>query len=158
QRIDGNNITTNYVYSDPESLLTDIQYPATTSLNVHFTYDSYGRRSGMTDGTGAQAYSYGNLDELLSVTTTYTGLSAKTISYSYYPNGSRQNMTTPVGTFAYTYDAAGRPASMMNPFSETTSWIYGDNNWLQTQSLANGATATYTYNALGQVTRLLNQT
>ena len=77
QRIDGNNVTTNYVYNDSESLLTDIQYPATTSLNVHFTYDSYGRRSRMSDSTGSQSYSYGNLDELLSVATTYTGLSAK---------------------------------------------------------------------------------
>jgi YD repeat-containing protein len=93
QRIDGNNVTTNYLYDDPESLLTDIQYPATTSLNVHFTYDNYGRRSGMTDGTGSQSYSFGNLDELLSTTTTYTGISAKTISYSYYPNGSRESMT-----------------------------------------------------------------
>lgn len=42
QRIDANNVTTNYVYNDLESLLTDIQYPATTSLNVHFTYDSFG--------------------------------------------------------------------------------------------------------------------
>src|SRR5258705_6228307 len=74
QRIDGNNVTTNYVYNDPESLLTDIQYPATTSLNVHFSYDSYCPRSSMTDTTGSQSYSYGNLNELLSTTTTYTGL------------------------------------------------------------------------------------
>ena len=157
QRIDGNNVTTNYLYNDAESLLTDIQYPATTSLNVHFTYDSYGRRSGMTDSTGSQSYSYGNLDELLSNTTTYTGLSAKTISYSYYPNGSRHSMTTPVGAFDYSYDAAGRPASMTNPFSETTSWSYQNNNWLQAQTLQNGAVATYTYSAMGQLTRLLNQ-
>ncbi|HEX6716318.1 MAG TPA: Ig-like domain-containing protein [Pyrinomonadaceae bacterium] len=157
QRIDGNNVTTNYIYNDPESLLTDIQYPATTSLNVHFTYDSFGRRSGMTDGTGTHTYSYGNLDELLSVTTTYTGLSAKTISYSYYPNGSRQSMTTPAGSFDYSYDAAGRPTSMTNPFSETTSWAYQNNDWLQTQTLQNGAVANYSYNSMGQVTRLLNQ-
>jgi RHS repeat-associated protein len=157
QRIDGNNVTTNYVYNDSESLLTDIQYPATTSQNVHFSYDNYGRRSGMTDGTGSQSYTYGNLDEMLSATTTYTGLSAQAISYSYHPNGSRASMTTPAGTFSYSYDAAGRPASITNPFSETTSWTYQNNNWLQTQTLANGATATYTYNALGQITRLLNE-
>lgn len=46
---------------------------------------------------------------------------------------------------------------MTNAFGETTSWSYQNNNWLQTESLDNGATATYTYNALGQVTRLLNQ-
>jgi len=44
-----------------------------------------------------------------------------------------------------------------NPASETTSWAYQDNNWLQTQTLANGAASTYTRNALGQVTELLNQ-
>lgn len=37
QRVDGNGVTTNYVYNDSESLLTDIQYPASTSLNVQFT-------------------------------------------------------------------------------------------------------------------------
>lgn len=157
QRIDGNSVVTNYLYTDSESLLTDIQYPATTSLNVHFGYDGYGRRSSMSDGTGSESYSYGNLDELLSASTTYTGLSAKTISYQYYPNGSRQSMTTPAGTFAYSYDAVGRPASMTNPFSETTSWAYQNNNWLATQTLANGALATFTHNALGQVTELLNQ-
>jgi YD repeat-containing protein len=85
----------------------------------------------MTDGTGSQSYSYGNLDELLSAMTTYTGLSTKTISYFYYPNGSRQSMTTPAGSFSYSYDAAGRPASMTNPFSETTSWASLNNNWLR---------------------------
>jgi RHS repeat-associated protein len=157
QRIDGNNVTTNYIYNDPESLLTDIQYLATPSLNVHFTYDSYRRLSGMTDSTGSHSYVYGNVDELLSATTTYTGIAGKTISYFYYPDGSRESMTTPAGTFDYTYDAAGRPASMTNPFSESTSWSYLNNNWLQIQTLANGVTGAYTYNALGQVTRLLNQ-
>ena len=157
QRIDGNNVTTNYVYDDSESLLTDIQYPATTGLNVHFGYDSFGRRSSMTDSTGSQSYSHGNLDELLSATTTYTGLSAKTISDHYYPDDSRQTMTTPAGNFSYSYDAGGRPVSMTNPFSETTSWSYEDNNWLATQTLANGAVSTYTHNPLGQVTEMLNQ-
>lgn len=157
QRVDGNSVTTNYVYSDAESLLTNIQYPATISLNVSFTYDSYGRRSAMTDSTGSQSYTYGNLNELLSVTTTYTGLSAKTISYTYYPNRSRESMTTPAGTFNYSYDAASRPASITNPFSETTSWAYQADNWLQTQTLHNGATADYTHNPMGQRTQLLNQ-
>lgn len=157
QRVDGNNVTTNYIYNDAESFLTDIQYPATTNLNVHFTYDSFGRRSGMTDSTGSHSYSYGNLDELLSMTTTYTGLAAKTVSYSFYLNGSRESMTTPAGTFNYSYDAAGRPTSMTNPFNETTSWAYQNNDWLQTQSLHNGVITSYTHNALGRVTRVFNQ-
>jgi len=63
-------------------------------------------------------------------------------------------MTTPAGTFSYSYDTVGRPASMTNPFSETTNWTYQNNNRLSTQTLANGAVATYTHNALGQVTEL----
>jgi RHS repeat-associated protein len=157
QRIDGNSVTTNYIYNDVESLLTDIQYPATTSLNVHFTYDSFGRSSGMTDSTGSKGYSYGNRDELLSLTTTYTGLAAKSISFSYYLNGSRESMTTPAGAFNYNYDAAGRPTSLTNPFSETTTWSYQNNDTLQTQTLNNGVTTAYTDNALGQITRVLNQ-
>lgn len=66
-------------------------------------------------------------------------------------------MTTPAGAFSYNYDAAGRPSSMTNPFNETTSWAYLDNDWPQTQMIANGATSTFTYNGLGQMTRLLNQ-
>ena len=51
-------------------------------------------------------------DELLSQTTTYTGLAAQTITYAYHPDGSRQTMTTPAGIFSYGYDAAGRATSL----------------------------------------------
>lgn len=66
-------------------------------------------------------------------------------------------MTTPVGTFSYLYDGKGRPTSMTNPYSETTSWTYQNNNWLSSQVAANGHSAIYTYNALGQLTDLLNR-
>ncbi|MGI9106914.1 MAG: hypothetical protein ACR2G4_11770, partial [Pyrinomonadaceae bacterium] len=157
QRIDGNNVTTNYLYNDAESLLTDIQYPATPALNVHLGYDGYGRRTSMTDGTGSHSYVYGNANELQSATTTYNGLPAQTISYSYYPDASRQSMTTPVGGFAYYYDGAGRALSLTNPYSEVSSWTYFDNNWLRAQTLGNGTTTTYGYNAAGQLTGLLNE-
>jgi len=94
QRIDGNNTTTNYLYNDAESLLTDIQYPATPALNVHFGYDSYGRRNSMTDGVGSHAYGYNNADALTGTTTTYTSLPAQAISYAYYPDGSRSISST----------------------------------------------------------------
>ena len=59
--------------------------------------------------------------------------------------------------FTYGYDGAGRMTGLTNPFSETTGWAYFDNNSLQTQTLSNGATTNYTYNAQGQLARLLNQ-
>lgn len=158
QRIDGNNVTTNYLYNDAENLLTDIQYPATPSLNVHFGYDSYGRRTSMTDSAGSHTYAYGDADELQNTTTNYTGLPSQIISYAYYPNGSRQSMTTPAGTFYYNYDGAGRQTGILNPFGESSAWTYFNNNWLKTQTLGNGAQTTYTYNTLGQMIDLVNKT
>lgn len=157
-RVDGNSVTTNYVYNDDEDKLTEIQYPATPSLNVEYTYDAYGRQDSMTDPTGVTTYVYGDLDEMLSKTTTFTGLSAKVISYGYYADGSRSSMTTPAGSFAYSYDGAGRMTSLTNPFSETSSWTYLNNDWLLTQTLGNGTVATYSYNALGQLLGLENRT
>lgn len=156
RRIDGNGVTTNYSYDDPENLLTDIQYPATPGLNVYFGYDAYGRRASMTDGAGSHAYTYGDLDELKSATTTYTGLPARTLTYQYNSDGSRQSMATPAGTFAYTYDGAGYLSGLTNPLSEATSWERDANGRVLNQYLANGAWTTYTHNAAGQLTGLTN--
>lgn len=157
RRVDGNNVITNYIYDDPENLLTDIQYPATPALNVHFGYDGFGRRTSMTDSTGGHSYAYGDLDELKSATTTYTGVSPVILSYSYYPDGSRSQMATPAGLFTYSYDGAGRVTALTNPSYETTQWTYFDNGWLETQRLSVGVLTTYSYNGRGQMTRLLNE-
>jgi RHS repeat-associated protein len=149
QRVDGRSIVTNYVYADADGLLSAVQYPASTALNVGLSYDSYGRLSTMTDGTGSHGYSYDDRDELTSETTTYTGIAGKTVSYTFHPDGSRATMGTPAGTFSYYYDGAGRGTSVVNPFSETTAWTYLDNDWLKTQTLHNSVRSTYTYNALG---------
>ncbi len=157
-RVDGNNITTSYAYNTPESRLTDITYPAGSIGSVHLAYDAYGRRSAMTDGTGGQTYAYDDGNELTSKTVTYTGLPGQTLGYAFWPNGSRKTLTTSQGSFSYSYDAVGRMSSLTNPYNETSRWAYQDNGWLQTQTLGNGAVTIYTRNALGEVTRLLNQT
>ena len=158
KRIDGNSVETDFVYNDPESRLTNIQYPATPALNVGISYDGYGRRAGMLDSTGAVVCGYDDNDLPLSVQTTYTGLPAETISYGYYPDASRASMGTPAGTFSYGYDAEGLPSSLTNPYSETSSWSYLDNRWLASQQLGNGAITYYTYNARGFPIRLQNET
>ncbi len=161
KRVDGNNVTTTYTYSDPESLLTNIAYAypsgytGGTTGDVSLTYDQYGRRASMTDGVGSQAYAYDDNNDLLSNTTTYTGLPAQAISYGYYPSGSRQSMNTPAGGFSYSYDAVGRMTGLTNPFSITSSWQYLDNGWLSQKLLRNGgslATASaYSEDARGEV-------
>ncbi len=155
-RVDGNSVTTNYTYSDAEGMLTNISYPATPTKNVAFSYDSYGRRTGMTDGTGSHSYTYDQINLPLTVTTTYTGLASKTISYAYYDNGIRSQMTSPAGNFTYYYDGANRLSSLTDPFSHTITWSYQNNNWLSQQTYDNNTYALYARNALGQLTRLRN--
>ncbi len=161
-RVDGRGVTTNYVYNDVESRLTNLQYPATSSLNVSLGYDSYGRLNAKSDGAGSYSYSYDDLNALTNSQTTYTGLTAKTISYGFYPDGSIQTMTTPAGNFSYSYDGDERLSSLSNPYSESFSWTYLDNGWLWKQASNNSSGAQVvdaiaTYNALGENTDLTNQ-
>lgn len=162
-RTDGRGIVTNYGRSDPESALTDVQYPASTGLNVHVAYDGYGRATAKTDGAGSYTYVYDDLGAPTSIQTTYvnqtthTNLPTKTLSYAYYSDGRRSSMNTPAGAFAYRYDGVGRLSSLTNPFSEISSWQYLDNGWLRTQALGNGVTTTYTLNNAGVITQLTNQ-
>jgi RHS repeat-associated protein len=147
QRVNGRGITTNYLYTDVGGLLSDIEYPATPSLNVHLSYDAYDRRGTMSDSCGSHSYSFDDGDRPTGETTTYTGLPARSITYSFYADGSRSGMSTPAGNFGYSYDGKGRPTGLSNPYSESFGWTYLDNNWLKTQQLGNGVTSTYTYNA-----------
>lgn len=157
QRVDGRGVVTNYLYSDPENKLTDVQYPATPSQNVHCAYDAYGRQQSTTDGSGSQSWTYDFNDLLLTATTTYTGVPAQTLSYAYYPDESRQSLTLPDSTvFTYGYDAAGRMTSLQNPSGQTWNWTYLNNDWLSQQTDAGKVNVNYTHNARGVVTGLAN--
>ncbi len=167
-RIDGNGVETDYTHNaDPQSLLTLIHYvypsgyAGGTTGDVSLAYDAYGRRAGMTDGTGSQSYAYDDNNDLLSDTTTYANLPAQSISYSYWPNGSRQTMTAPIGSYSYTYDGVGRLTGMTNPYGQAAAWDYLDNGWLFHQTLSNaGAAAVVTscyYTQRGQLTSINNR-
>ena len=162
-RVDGRGTTVNYTYNDPESRLTDIQYPATPALNVHVDYDQYGRAYHETDNAGSKTANFDDLNLPTSLSTTYlnaarTGnLPVLSLTYGYNPNGSRSSLSTPGGSFSYGYDGRGLPNSLGNPYGETFAWTYLDNGWLWTQSAGSLLTSTYTYNALGQVTDLAHR-
>jgi RHS repeat-associated protein len=168
-RVDGRGIVTNYAYADPEGFLTAVTYPSSPGINASYSYDAYGRVSGVTDGAAASPTGPGILpaydddDDTTSVQTTYIGqtagtyLPAQTISYTYNPDGSTATMVSPAGTFTYGYDADGRSNSLTNPFSETTNWTYLDNGWMKSRALANGVTTTSTFNALGQLLDMVSK-
>lgn len=155
-RVDGDGITTTYAYNDPESLLTGISYAYPNTYgggrtgNVSLSYDAYGRRAGMTDGTGNTSYNYDDSDNPTLVSTYYTGLpAALNINYYYNADSSRLGMGTPAGSFSYGYDAAGRETSLSNPNNELTKWSYYNNNLLQSQTFANSVRTVYSYNQRG---------
>jgi RHS repeat-associated protein len=158
QSTEPNGTVKNFVYGDPEGLLTAINYPASSAQNTSYSYDSLGRLSSVTDGAGTYGYTYGRLSEVATQTVTYTGLPARTFTYGYYPDGSRSSLMTPLGNFSYNFDLAGRMTSMTNPNAETTSWAYYNNGWLQQQTVQSGFKNDFAYNALGRVTSLVNQT
>jgi len=125
-------------------------------------YDSYGLPDVMTDSVGSEDLTFNAANSLTNISRIYkkadgTNMAAKAIGYSYYANGSRASMTTPGGNFSYSYDNVGRPTSLTNPQSEVTGWTYLDNSWMNKQTSANGLTATFNYNTLGQVKGLTNR-
>ncbi len=158
QRVDGRGVVTNYLYNDPESKLTDVQYPATPAINVHVVHDGYGRVTGITDGTGSQTITYDDLDNKVQDDTTYTNLPQETVSWNYNPDGSRASLGTPGGgTFSYSYDAGGRLTGLTNSTGQTWAWTYLNNDWLVTQQ-DNGLVAqNYVRNARGFITELTNK-
>lgn len=174
QRVDGRGVVTNYVYNDPESLLTDVQYPSTPGLNVHYDYDTYGRLLDLTDSafgtfnvdgtvnTPGKTFGYDEADLVSTIQTRFrtpTGglLPTQTQSYLYWPNGSRQSAATPAGAFSYNYDKVGRLQTLTNPFSEATNWLYQDNGWLQSLTLGNGVSTAYSFDAGGKLLDLAYQ-
>ena len=155
---DGNNVTTSYSYEPTDGQISSITYPEKT---ISYSYNADGLPTALTDTAGgstldAQGYSYDDPGNLLSVVTTYAGLSPQTVSYSYYPNGSRQSMTTPAGVFSYRYDALGRLASLTNAAGKTSSWQYRNDGLLAKQMLGNHAWTNYLYDLRGELMRLTN--
>lgn len=156
RRIDGRGIVTNLVYDDPENRLTDVQYqnhaqfPNIAALNIHLTYDGFGRRATMLDGACYSTYAYDDRDRLTTTVTSFKSapnsfLPDKIIGYDYYPDGSRRRMTTPAGIFTYQYDPVGRMTNLVNPAQNDFGWTYRDNGWLETQRLSGAATTAYSY-------------
>ena len=157
--VDGNGVQTTYEYNDPSGKPTKMHFPASPNLDVQYTYDNYGHRVGMTDSTGSMIFTHDQLGNLLSTTTQYTGLPARTISYTYYNDGSRASMEVPsatgTGSFTYSYDEAGQLIQMKNPQGKTSGWSYQQDGRILKQTMGNHAWTSFDYDAKG---RLINKT
>lgn len=156
-RIDGRGNETDYTLAADDSRVTGIAYVSDPTRNATLQYDQYSRLTQLTDYTGTVAYSYDDLDELMSVSTTFTGFAgAYAVSYTYNPDGSRASMTTPKGTYLYSFNDGGDVTRVGAPWTGgASSWTYQDNGLLSTQTTPKFDTA-IGYNARGFATSLLN--
>lgn len=158
----GITITSSY---DAENRLTGKTYSDTTH-SVTFSYDqaSYngltitngkGRRTGMSDGSGATAWSYDAIGRILAEERTISGVT-KTTSYTYNLDGSLATKTYPSGRkITYTVGNAGRALSATdtaNSINYATSAKYAPQGALASMVNGNvsggfaGITLTYGYN------------
>jgi RHS repeat-associated protein len=102
-----------------------------------------------TGAAGSEYYCLDALNRLTSVRTA-AGCSGgtQTAGYAYDAVGNRTSLTTSAGTTSYSYDAADQLTSVTPPGQGATTYSY-DANGNQTSK---GAGASFSWNALGQVT------
>jgi RHS repeat-associated protein len=184
--VDGRGVVKSLTYNDPGNFLTNIHYTLPTpstgitpTSDVKYVYDGFGRISSISNSVEASTYGktgtpgYDDDGDILNITESFFNsagtavVAAGTLSYGYFPNGSRSSLSVLANgggsseSFSYQYDADDRPSSLTNPFGETTTWSYYNNDWLASQADYNGAgglvsTARYAYNGRGFLTDLAN--
>jgi len=122
-KADARSITSTFGY-DPLHRLTGKTYSnADPAISYFYDQASYngltianriGRRTGMSDAAGAEAWSYDAMGRVLTGRRTTNGLSKNT-SYTYNLDGSVGTVTYPSGrVIAYSYNAAARPLSAVD--------------------------------------------
>ena len=169
-RTDGNNAVTTYVRDQAvDSRLTGVNYPSGSNTpNVTLGYDAFERMNSLASSVVAKTYSYDDLDEMLTATVSFTGgPQSQAMSYAYAPDGSRTSLSTPLGGYGYIYqyDGLGQITHVGFPWTgSSVNHTYIKNattgttrtGWLGSTMTARGKTS-YNYNALGQITGLMNQ-
>lgn len=163
---DPDGLTTTYSY-DGLNNQTGLSSPDTGSTS--YTYDAAGNRRTQTDARGVvTTHTYDALNRLTGVSYPTNALDT---SYAYdqpdgttgcsgsYPMGRLTRITEETGTTTYCYDRRGNitrktqvMAATLNQLIVSYAWTKADR--LATVTYPTGGIATYTRNAIGQVTGL----
>ena len=134
------------------------------SKTVQETTDANGSLGFSAIKTGtprAWAYTYNGRGQILTENASRTDIT-DTTTYAYYTDttathrvGDLWKITNALGhvTQITTYDAAGRPLSITDANGAVTKLTYTPRGWVQTLVKA-GQTTTYTYDGVGQVTKI----
>ena len=139
-------MTSSYTYDSVGNVLTRTDPLNRTTTN---TYDLTGQLITNTNGNGVTVTNaYDDAGNLTSIT--YPGGS---ISYGYDDLGRRTTMTDGTGTTTWNYDVASQITSVAAP-NGTVSYAYDNSGRRTSMTLPGARTATYAYNAVGQLTSL----
>jgi RHS repeat-associated protein len=160
---DPDGLTTTYTY-DGLNDQTGLSSPDTGS--TAYTYDAAGNRRTQTDARGiVTTYTYDALNRLTAISYPTSTLNT---SYAYdqpdgttgcsgsYPAGRLTRITEETGTTTYCYDRRGNVTRKRQLMSATLSLYTVDYAWTKADRLAtltypSGGIATYTRNAIGQI-------
>ncbi len=140
---DDSVLSRNYGFNTVDNItaITDSLIPAASQL---FTYDDLDRLDFAAGDYGDKSYSYDGIGNRQSRVTELGG-TTQTQAYSYATNSHRLASVTNGPSFQY--DASGNTIA-----KGSTGFAYDDRNRLSS-AVVNGATVTYTHNALGQRVR-----
>lgn len=131
--------TTSMTY-DAAGRLTNISYSDGVTPGVNYTYDALGRRTSMTDGSGASTWQY---DSLGRVTETRHG-AGQVVSYAYDLRGLPTAITYPNNkTVGRKYDPAGRLVSVSDWLGNTTTFKWNPNGDLANVLYPSGWSGVY---------------
>jgi RHS repeat-associated protein len=132
-----------------------------SSYKINYAYDTLGRLSELTDGSGNRIvqYTYNNLGQLVKKVNgngTYT-------TYTYDANGNLtqevnyvdSSGTTVNSSFTYTYNVLNEPTSVTDSAGNVTKYGYDALGQLTQLTLPDGTSITYVYNAAGDRTEVL---
>jgi RHS repeat-associated protein/uncharacterized repeat protein (TIGR01451 family) len=152
-----NGLSLKFTY-DPKGQRT--QSVDQSGFTVNYSYDSLGRLSKLTDGSGnlIVQYTYNNVGQLvkkLNGNGTYTayGFDAAgnlTSEVNYAPN------QTVNSSFSYMYNLLGQVTSVTDAAHNVTHYGYDATGQLTQVVLPGGQTITYVYNAAGDRTEVIN--
>jgi RHS repeat-associated protein len=112
-------VTTDTYNADNE--LTGVSYSDGTTHGVTYSYNSDGKRTAMTDGTGTTTYTYDALERLVSS----TDGAGSTVVYAYDLGGHLTSMTYPNGkAVTNAYDGAGEETTVTDWLGNSTAFTY----------------------------------
>jgi RHS repeat-associated protein len=141
-----------YTYNS-QGLMTSESFPDGTAYQ--FAYDSHNNPTSATDPTGTTTFTYDSADRLTKVS--YPD--DESLTFTYNAAGQRASMVDQTGfTVNYHYNALGQLAGLTDGTGNAiVTYIYDAVGRLASKDLGNGTSTDYSYDAAGNVTRIVNK-